>query len=70
MKAQILTRFFDDPKATQTADYFPRPMGVIFQQERACYEDQHFAQIVDAQANKGTGDLDALLSGTATWEIS
>jgi len=68
-KAQILTRFFDDPKDDSIEMYFPRPLGVIYQSERACYEDQHFAQIVDAQAKKGTGDLDALLSGNATWDI-
>jgi len=68
-KAQILTRFFDDPKDETNEMYFPRPLGVLYQSERACYEEQHFAQIVDAQANKGSGDLDALLSGNSTWEI-
>ncbi|HQV01074.1 MAG TPA: 2-oxoacid:ferredoxin oxidoreductase subunit beta, partial [Bacteroidia bacterium] len=36
VKAGILARFFDDPSK---ADHFPRPFGVFYTENRACYED-------------------------------
>ena len=65
-KAQILTRLFDDPKLEQ---HFPRPFGVFFETDRPCYEDVMAMQIENAIA-KGKGDLDNLLRGRETWEIS
>ena len=65
-KAQILTRLFDDPKLEQ---HFPRPFGVFFETERACYEDVMAMQIENA-ITKGKGDLDNLIRGRETWEIS
>lgn len=66
-KAQILTRFFDDPR-TNDASYFPRPFGVIYEEERPCYEDQVYAQ-VDSAKTAQEADLDILFSGRSTWEI-
>ena len=65
-KAQILTRLFDDPKLEQ---HFPRPFGVFFETERPCYEDVMAMQIENAIA-KGKGDLDNLIRGRETWDIS
>ena len=65
-KAQMLTRFFDDPRQ---ADFLPRPFGVLFETERPCYEEELMAQLNTAIEQKGSGDLDALISGTTTWEI-
>ncbi len=66
-KAQILSRMFDNP----TADgHLPRPFGVFFETERACYEDVMSMQIEEAIALKGEGNLDALLRGKETWTIS
>jgi 2-oxoglutarate/2-oxoacid ferredoxin oxidoreductase subunit beta len=65
-KAQIIARFFDDPA---NDGHFPRPFGVIYAQERACYEDDLHAQLDAALAQKGAGNLDALLKGRETWEI-
>ena len=67
-KAQILARFFDDP-TDAGEDYLPRPFGVLYEADRPCYEDLLFAQLNAAKEQKGTGDLDALLSGGTTWEI-
>ena len=67
-KAQMLTRFFDDP-VSHTDGYLPRPFGVIYETERPCYEDQVHAQVAGAKQRKGPGDLDALLAGNSTWEI-
>lgn len=67
-KAQILTRFFDEPNEDDP-QYFPRPFGVIYQTERATYEEQHKAQIEEAINQKGTGDLNALIQGSSVWEI-
>lgn len=65
-KAQILTRLFDDPNRD---GHFPRPFGVFYETERACYEDQMAMQIEEAIATKGKGDLDKLLRGRETWTI-
>ena len=65
-KAQILTRMFDDPRVE---GHFPRPFGVFYQAERACYEDVMAMQIEEVIASKGKGDLDKLLKGREVWEI-
>ena len=66
-KAQILIRMFDDPKL---AVHLPRPFGVFFETERACYEDGMAMQIEDVIAKKGKGDLDKLLRGNEIWTIN
>ncbi len=66
-KAQILTRMFDDPKIQ---GHLPRPFGVFYKTDRACYEDGMQLQIDDIIAKKGKGDLDKLLRGNETWTIS
>jgi 2-oxoglutarate/2-oxoacid ferredoxin oxidoreductase subunit beta len=66
-KAQILTRLFDSP---HLEGHFPRPFGVFYQKERACYEDEMTMQIQEAMASKGKGDLDKLLKGRETWTIN
>jgi 2-oxoglutarate/2-oxoacid ferredoxin oxidoreductase subunit beta len=65
-KAQILTRFFDNPT---TAGHLPRPFGVFYAAERPCYEEQMQLQLEEALATKGFGDLDKLLQGKETWTI-
>ena len=65
-KAQILTRFFDDPKQE---GHFPRPVGVFYQADRPTYEDGLNLQVEEAIATKGKGDLDKILKGRETWTI-
>jgi len=65
-KAQILVRLFDDPKRD---GHYPRPFGVFFQTERACYEDVMAMQIEEAISTRGEGDLQKLLRGKEVWEI-
>ncbi len=65
-KAQLLTRMFDDPRVE---GHFPRPFGVFYSTERACYEDIMHLQIEEAIATKGAGNLDKLLRGKEVWEI-
>ncbi|MEO6637923.1 MAG: 2-oxoacid:ferredoxin oxidoreductase subunit beta [Ginsengibacter sp.] len=65
-KAQILTRLFDDPVKEV---HMPRPFGVFFRQERACYEDVMAMQIEESLTSKGRGDLNKLLKGRETWTI-
>jgi 2-oxoglutarate ferredoxin oxidoreductase subunit beta len=65
--AQILVRMFDDPNI---AGHLPRPFGVFYETERACYEDQMQMQIDEVIAKKGLGDLNKLLRGGETWTIS
>lgn len=66
-KAQILVRMFDDPNIV---GHLPRPFGVFYETERACYEDQLQLQIDEVIAKKGLGDLNKLLRGGETWTIS
>lgn len=66
-KATLLVRFFDDPKED---NHLPRPFGVFYEEDRACYEDQLNAQLQQALDEKGAGDLDALLKGRNTWTIA
>jgi 2-oxoglutarate ferredoxin oxidoreductase subunit beta len=65
-KAQMLTRFFDDPRQTE---FLPRPFGVLYATERVCYEDQLLDQLNEAIEQKGEGDLNKLIAGNVTWEI-
>jgi len=65
-KAQILVRMFDDPKKE---NHLPRPFGVFYETERACYEDVLTMQIEETIAAKGKGNLDKLLRGKEVWEI-
>jgi 2-oxoglutarate ferredoxin oxidoreductase subunit beta len=66
-KAQILIRMFDDPNLE---GHLPRPFGVFFETDRACYEDVMEMQVQETIAQKGKGDLDKLLRGRETWTIS
>ena len=65
-KAQILSRMFDNP-ADENA--MPRPFGVLYQTQRACYEQQLHQQIQYVVEKKGMGDLDALIAGNETWTV-
>jgi 2-oxoglutarate ferredoxin oxidoreductase subunit beta len=65
-KAQILVRMFDDPRI---AGHLPRPFGVFYETDRACYENVMTMQIEETIAKKGKGDLDKLLRGNETWAI-
>ncbi|MGB3007380.1 MAG: 2-oxoacid:ferredoxin oxidoreductase subunit beta [Chitinophagaceae bacterium] len=64
-KAQILTRIFDDPK---NEGHLPRPFGVFYQHNRACYEELMADQITEASSRK-PADLDKLLRGNEVWTI-
>jgi 2-oxoglutarate ferredoxin oxidoreductase subunit beta len=66
-KAQLLLRMFDDPRVE---GHFPRPFGVFYETERACYEDAMRLQIEETITTKGKGDLDKLLRGKEIWEIA
>jgi 2-oxoglutarate/2-oxoacid ferredoxin oxidoreductase subunit beta len=65
-KAQILVRMFD---SAGVPDGLPRPFGVFYETDRACYEDIMSMQIEEIIKTKGKGDLDKLLRGNETWTI-
>lgn len=66
VKATILVRFFNNPSDENP---LPRPFGVFYKEDRLCYEDALKAQITEAIASKGKGDLDELIAGRNTWTI-
>lgn len=64
-KAYLLTRFF----AVGNEDGFPRPFGILFEQERAPYEKLVAEQMAYAKKRNGDDDLEKLLSGDETWVV-
>lgn len=48
---------------------FPMPMGVLYRTEKPTYEQLAHAQIADAIAAQGPGDLAKLLKSGMVWEI-
>ncbi|MDI9338530.1 MAG: 2-oxoacid:ferredoxin oxidoreductase subunit beta [Alphaproteobacteria bacterium] len=66
-KAQILTRFFDQPNSEHSN--LPRPFGVFYEHQRPTYEELLVQQVNQVISKKGTGDLDKLLRGSEVWSI-
>jgi len=64
--ANIVAGFFD---GTYNGEHFPRPFGVIYSEDRPCYEDAMKAQIDELISRKGKPSLDKILSGDKTWTI-
>jgi 2-oxoglutarate ferredoxin oxidoreductase subunit beta len=60
-KANLLSRFFNND--------LPRPFGVLYCEQRECYEDALHNQIETSIGIKGEGNLDELLSGTNSWIV-
>jgi 2-oxoglutarate/2-oxoacid ferredoxin oxidoreductase subunit beta len=67
LKAEMLIRFFDDPRAENS---MPRPFGIFYQENKRVYEDLMNEQVAEAKNKKGEGDLDALLKGNSSWVIN
>ncbi|MEX1011343.1 MAG: 2-oxoacid:ferredoxin oxidoreductase subunit beta [Balneolaceae bacterium] len=67
-KAYLLSRFFDEPQPGD--EYLPRPFGVLHAVERPTYDEGVNRQVQDVVERNPDTDLDALLRGTETWEIS
>lgn len=66
-KASLITRFFDDPSTDRG---LPRPFGVLYQENRFCYEEAMDEQLKKAIKIKGEGDLDKLIQGSHTWTVA
>jgi 2-oxoglutarate ferredoxin oxidoreductase subunit beta len=66
VKAGILVRMFDDPRVE---GHLPRPFGVFYAEDRPTYEQGFVAQMEQALARQGAGNLDALLRGGNTWVV-
>ena len=60
--AFALSRLADTPTV-------PTPVGVFRDVERPIYEGEVQRQLVGAQEQRGPGDLEALISSGATWEV-
>jgi 2-oxoglutarate/2-oxoacid ferredoxin oxidoreductase subunit beta len=52
-----------------TAEFAHTPIGVFRQVPRDSYDELMAAQIADARARQGDGDLAALLAGPDTWQV-
>lgn len=67
VKASMLINFFDDVKKE---GHLPRPFGVIYTEQRLCYEKGLSFQVEEVIKAKGKGRLDELLRGKSTWTIA
>ena len=61
--AGLLANFTDD-------DSLPTPLGIIYAEDQPRYEELMIEQIEEAKKKLGEGDLQKLLAGTDTWEVS
>ncbi len=52
-----------------SSDFAHTPIGVFRQAPRDSYDELMTAQIADARARQGDGDLAALLAGPDTWQV-
>ncbi len=68
-KAQILSRFFENPGDLSIGEYLPRPFGVFYSVERMPYDTAINLQLEEVKSSQGRGDLDALLSDGNTWVV-
>ncbi|BAV94389.1 2-oxoacid:ferredoxin oxidoreductase subunit beta [Ichthyobacterium seriolicida] len=67
VKASILANVFDE----YTLDnVLPTPFGVVYREDRPCYEDDLSIQIEESIDELGKGDLDKLLKGNKNWYIN
>ena len=57
------------PRLDETGTQLPRPFGVIHRTERPTYAERVHQQIDTVTAERGEGDLDALLRAGETWTI-
>lgn len=67
LKASVLCQFDDLMNGDQP---FPRPFGVIYREDRPCYEYLLKDQQDDAVTKNGQGDLNALIKGNRTWTVN
>lgn len=65
-KANLLSRFFD---TSFEGEYFPRPFGILYADERPTYEDGLEQQIADINKATGKIPLNKILSGNKIWHI-
>ena len=49
--------------------YGPTPVGILRQVDRPTYDEAVAAQLIDAAAAKGPGDLSKLLASAGTWTV-
>jgi len=55
--------------AELVAPEFPMPMGILYRHDRPSYEQLAWAQINDAKAKQGPGDLTKLMYSGMVWEV-
>ncbi len=60
-KAHILSRLFSEE--------WPRPFGVLYQEDRFTYEDAMLNQLEKAKTLQGKPDLDKLIRGKNSWVV-
>jgi len=51
-------------------DFTHTPIGVFRQAARPSYDEMMAAQLEEARAKQGQGDLAALLAGSDTWQVN
>jgi 2-oxoglutarate ferredoxin oxidoreductase subunit beta len=67
-KSNLLARFFEHPANGEHLK-FPRPFGVLYAVDRPTYDEGVLLQNADA-LKRSEPNLDSLLQGPETWEVS
>jgi 2-oxoglutarate ferredoxin oxidoreductase subunit beta len=55
--------------AGMTQPRFPMPMGILYREEKSTYGDMAWAQVNEARAKQGEGELDKLLHSGMVWDV-
>lgn len=63
------SRAYHSMLSEMNAPEFPQPLGVIRQVEKPSYDELALAQVKQVIADRGKGDLDALLKSGMTWSV-
>ncbi len=48
----------------------PTPIGILYKEQKPTHDDMMINQLDDALKKKGKIDMQSIISGTNTWEVS
>ena len=48
----------------------PTPIGILYKEEKPTYENMMMNQLDNALKKQGKVDIQSIISGTNTWEVS
>ena len=70
MEPQIVDYYNECPHMMNIVDKMNEEYDELYKEEKATYEDMMTNQINSAKEKMGEADLQKIISGTNTWEVS